>query len=70
MRKKVFSVIRFLTGRIFWNLFISVAYMMCEGLTSSWQVKEQAGQSEGVGVAWCICRRGPEMAVIAGVVED
>jgi len=32
-------------------------------------MEEQAGQSEGVGAAWCICRRSLEMAVIAGVVE-
>jgi hypothetical protein len=32
-------------------------------------MEEQVGQSEGVGAAWCVCRRGPEMAVIAGLVE-
>jgi hypothetical protein len=32
-------------------------------------MEEQAGQSEGVGAARCICRRDPEVAVIAGVME-
>jgi hypothetical protein len=31
-------------------------------------MEELAGQSEGVGAAQCICKRDPEMAVIAGVV--